>query len=73
MTDLQNEIPEVHPLYRDPMHGWTCLRHGGCGPALILRDAEAGRVIYQPVTYYPGAQHTYSPLCDGIHDPGPCP
>ena len=19
------------------------------------------------------AQHTYSPLCDGIHEPGPCP
>jgi len=71
--ELMAEVPEVHPLYRDPVHGWTCLRHGGCGPALVLRDTEAQRAVHQPVSHYPGASHTWSPLCDGLHPLGPCP
>lgn len=73
MTDLQNEIPDVHPLYRDPLHGWMCLRHGGCEPALTLRQVDMWNVRFPPAGPTRMAQHTYTQQCDGIHDPGSCP
>lgn len=75
MADLHGEIPEVHPLYRDPVHGWKCLRHDGCIAANALRSAEQWHLIFPPSgpTRAMVAQHTYTPACDGIHPPGPCP
>ena len=71
MSDLDLEVPDVHPIYQDPVHGWMCLRHGGCKPALVLRDwFTKTEVEVQGVLM---AQHTYTAQCDGIHEPGPCP
>jgi hypothetical protein len=73
MSELGDEVPDVHPLYRDPVQGWTCLRHGGCAPAVALRNVDQWHVTFPPTGPTRVAQHTWSQACDGAHEPGPCP
>jgi len=75
MNEFDLEVPDVHPLYRDPILGWTCLRHGGCAPAVALHNVEQWHMTFPPSgpTRAVMAQHTYTTRCDGFHEPGPCP
>lgn len=35
-------------------------------------DSGSG-LVFTPIGYQGPAQHTYTPACDGFHEPGQCP
>lgn len=43
------------------------------GDVLLQRDVKTAITVEAPPAWAYAAQHTYTPACDGFHEPGQCP